>query len=312
MKIITLTINPALDKSAQIEEIKPEQKLRCHSIKYQPGGGGVNVSRVLQRLGISTNCVFASGGGTGKHLNKLIQAEGIQTEAIYTSTPTRENFSVIDSSTGLQYRFGMPGTPLSAAELDSISDYVVKHLNEGDYLVLSGSLAEETPADFYAKLINQLSSKNVRVVLDSSGPALKQALTECVFLIKPNQNELAQLAGRELNNITDMEQYALELINQTKLTYVVVSMGAKGAFIVSKSGVVHQAIPKVDVKSTIGAGDSMLAGIIYGITKNYSTEMMLKWGVACGVAATMAEGTDLARLDSINDVLDRLQDVNPS
>ena len=310
MKVITLTINPALDKSAQIEEIKPEQKLRCHSIKYQPGGGGVNVSRVLQRLGIPSNCVFTSGGSTGDHLDKLIQAEGIQTEAIYTNTPTRENFAVIDTSTGLQYRFGMPGTPLSAAELETISACMINQLNEGDYLVLSGSLAEDTPPDFYAQLIKQLSSKSVRVILDSSGPALKQALNESVYLIKPNQNELSQLAGRELKDIADMERYALELINQTKLTYVVVSVGAKGAFIVSKSGVVHQAIPKVDVKSTIGAGDSMLAGIIYGLANNYPTDIMLKWGVACGVAATMSEGTDLARLDTINDVFGRLKNDN--
>ena len=306
MKIITLTINPALDKSAKVDEVKPEQKLRCHSIVYQPGGGGVNISRVLQRLGVSSNCIFTSGGGTGKHLNKLLQQDNITTETIFTAAPTRENFSVIDSSTGFQYRFGMPGTPLTAEELETIKKTVIDQLEEGDFLVLSGSLGEGTPANFYATLIKELSDKKVKVILDSSGEALKESLKENLFLIKPNQNELAQLAGKENLSLVELEDCARDLINSGKLEYAVVSLGAKGAFIASKSGIVHQEIPEVTVKSTIGAGDSMLAGIIYSLIKGFSPEVMLKWGVACGVSATMSEGTDLAKKEDVERVLEML------
>ncbi|MDB5012981.1 MAG: 6-phosphofructokinase isozyme 2 [Daejeonella sp.] len=306
MKVITLTINPALDKSAKVDQVKPEQKLRCHSIVYQPGGGGINISRVLQRLGVSSNCVFTAGGGTGKHLNKLLQQDHIKTEAIFTAEPTRENFSVIDTSTGFQYRFGMPGTPLTEDELELIKKTVADQLAEGDFLVLSGSLAENTPANFYSSLIKGLSDKKVKVILDSSGAALKESLKENLFLIKPNQNELAQLAGKENLSLSELENCAKDLINNGKLEYAVVSLGAKGAFIASKSGIVHQQIPKVEVKSTIGAGDSMLAGIIYSLIHGFPPETMLKWGVACGVSATMSEGTDLARMDDVERVLEML------
>lgn len=306
MKVITLTINPALDKSAKVDQVKPEQKLRCHSIVYQPGGGGINISRVLQRLGIHSNCIFTSGGGTGKHLNKLLQQEHIETEAIFTAATTRENFAVIDTSTGFQYRFGMPGTPLADDELELIKKTIAEQVTEGDFLVLSGSLAENTPADFYSSLIRRLSDKNVKVILDSSGAALKESLKEKLFLIKPNQNELAQLAGKESLSLSELEDCATDLIKTGRLEYAVVSMGAKGAFVASKSGIVHQTIPEVIVKSTIGAGDSMLAGIIYSLIKGFSPEIMLKWGVACGVSATMSEGTDLAQMDDVERVLEML------
>jgi 6-phosphofructokinase 2 len=200
----------------------------------------------------------------------------------------------------------MPGTPLTAEELETIKKTVSDQLEEGDFLVLSGSLAEDTPANFYATLIKELSDKKVKVILDSSGEALKESLKEKLFLIKPNQNELAQLAGKENLSLAELEDCARDLINSGKLEYAVVSLGAKGAFIASKSGIVHQEIPEVTVKSTIGAGDSMLAGIIYSLIKGFSPEVMLKWGVACGVSATMSEGTDLAKKEDVERVLEML------
>lgn len=163
MKIITLTLNPALDKSAKVDSIVPDHKLKCHSINYQPGGGGINITRVLNRLGITSSCVFPYGGNSGMSLNELLIKENIKPQSIPIKVWTRENLSVIDTHTGLQYRFGMPGNILSDSELIEIETALEKLLDENDIFVLSGSIAEEMPTDYYAKLIRRLAGKNIKV-----------------------------------------------------------------------------------------------------------------------------------------------------
>lgn len=303
MKIITLTVNPALDKSAKVDGLIPTQKLKCHSIQYQPGGGGINISRMLKRLETETVCIFPSGGDTGKYLTDLLKKEDIKPEIIPIKAWTRENLSVVDAQSDLQYRFGMPGNELSETELNEIKKLLLKKLDSEDILVLSGSLAENMPKDYYAQLIKLFADKNVKIVIDTSSAALKEALKENVFLMKPNQRELAQLVGKEFLYTAEQEAIALELINTKKAQYVVVSLGARGAFLACNEGVFYKSTPSVKVKSTIGAGDSMVAGLIYGIQNNFPPEKILKWGVACGVATTMSEGTTLGSKENIDTVL---------
>lgn len=302
MKIITLTVNPALDKSAKVDGLVATQKLKCHSIDYQPGGGGINISRMLKRLGTETVCIFPSGGDTGKYLTELLIKETIQPEIISVKAWTRENLSVVDTQCDLQYRFGMPGNEISETELNAIKNLLLKKVDSEDILVLSGSLAENMPADYYAQLIKLFANKNVKIIIDTSGPALKEALKENVFLMKPNQRELAQLAGKEFLSSAEQETFAMELIKSKKAEFVVVSLGARGAFIASAKGIFYKSTPSVKVKSTIGAGDSMVAGLIYGIQNNFSPETILKYGVACGVATTMSEGTNLGSKKNIDTV----------
>lgn len=303
MKIITLTVNPALDKSAKVDGLIPTQKLKCHSIHFQPGGGGINISRMLKRLGTETACMFPSGGDTGKYLTDLLKEENVHPEIINVKDWTRENLSVVDTQSDLQYRFGMPGNKLSEAELNAIKNLLLEKVDKEDILVLSGSLSENMPTDYYAQLIKLFADKNVKIIIDTSGPALKEALKENVFLMKPNQRELAQLAGKEFLYTAEQEAIALELVSTKKAEYVVVSLGARGAFLACNDGVFYKSTPSVKVKSTIGAGDSMVAGLIYGIQNNLPPEKILKWGVACGVATTMSEGTGLATKENIDRVL---------
>ncbi|HEX9602044.1 MAG TPA: 1-phosphofructokinase family hexose kinase [Mariniflexile sp.] len=307
LNIITLTINPALDKSAKVDALVPTQKLKCHSIVYQPGGGGINVSRMLHRLEEKTHCLFTSGGDTGKYLQELLLKEGINPESVAIKSWTRENLSVVDTKSNLQYRFGMPSNGLQNAELTEIKVTLDKCLKNNDILVLSGSLPEKVATDYYATLIKHVSRKNIKIVIDTSGPALTQALKEQVFLVKPNQRELAQLAGKEFLSSTEQEAFALEMVKSGKAHYVAVSLGARGAFMASKDGIVYQSTPSVSVKSTIGAGDSMVAGLIYGIKNGFSVQDILKWGVACGVATTMNEGTNLASKSHVNNVLEMIK-----
>jgi 6-phosphofructokinase 2 len=307
MNIITLTISPALDKNAKVDGLLPTQKLQCHSIQYQPGGGGINVSRMLNRLDEKTDCVFTSGGDTGKYLNELLLEEGVQTNSVPVKEWTRENLSVVDTQTNLQYRFGMPSHQLQNTEFDAIITFLNKRVHKADILVLSGSLPDKTPMNYYAKLIQHFASKNIKIVIDTSGQPLKEALKEKVFLLKPNQKELAQLAGKEFLTSSEQEVFALKMVKSGRAKYVSVSLGARGAFLASKSGVIYQSVPSVSVKSTIGAGDSMVAGLIYGIQNDFTEKDILKWGVASGVATTMSEGASLASKYNLAKVLEMIR-----
>lgn len=303
MKITTLTLNPALDKNAKVDGIIAGSKLRCHSIMYQPGGGGINVSRILQRLGLDSHCVFPSGGDTGAYLSKLLKKEKVSINTIPIKNWIRENLAVVDTKTNLQYRFGMPGNELTKRELTSIRESISQNLLNNDFLILSGSLAINLPPDFYLKLIQEFSCKQPKIVVDTSGVYLKKALEHPVYLIKPNQRELAQLAGKDFLTNIEQEDFAKMLVKKGQAKYVVVSLGAKGAFLACKEGLFYQSTPSVPVKSTIGAGDSMVGGLIYGIHKQYSPKEILRMGIACGVATTMSEGTQLATHKNIHKVL---------
>jgi len=303
MNVITLTLNPALDKSAKIDQLLPEQKLKCHSIQYQAGGGGVNISRVLNELQVKNKCLFTAGGDTGSQLKKLLKEEQINIKPIDVKAWTRENLSVVNTKTDLQYRFGMPGNELQKEEIEAVKAILKEEVKENSILVLSGSLAEKTPSNLYVSFINMLAEKNVKVIVDTSGEALMETLKENVYLIKPNQKELADLAGKDFLSKNEQEDFAMELIHSKKAKYVVVSLGARGAFIASSEGVFYRSAPSVKVRSTIGAGDSMVAGMVYAIQKGLQSEDILKWGVVCGVATTMTEGPNLATKEDMNTVM---------
>ena len=306
MNIVTLTINPALDKSAKIDQLLPEQKLKCKAIEFQAGGGGVNISRVLHTLGVKNNCMFTCGGDTGKTLKGLLEDEKLELTPIAVEAWTRENLAVVDAKTDLQYRFGMPGQGLSAAEIKIVKSAINKIVTDNSLFIISGSIPDAMSSDFYIELIDSLSAKNVKIIVDTSGEALKASLKKPVFLMKPNQGELAQLAGKDFLTKTEQENFAMELINNKHAEYVVVSLGARGAFLASESGIFYQNTPSVKVKSTIGAGDSMVAGLVYAIEQGMSSQDILKWGVVCGVATTMTGGTNLATKENIHVVSELL------
>ena len=306
MKIITLTINPALDKSAKIDELIPFEKLECSEITYHPGGGGINISRVLNRLNTKSLCVFPYGGKTGEHLIELLREENIETTTKEISSLTRENFAVFDKNSNLQYRFGMPTAPFSETEITALENIISDELTSGDIFVISGSLPKGLPKDYYSKLIQKLATKNIRIIVDTSGAAFNEILNNEVYLIKPNRSELAALAGKTFLSSEEQEYFALELIKNRKAEFVVVSLGKQGAFIAHKNGIDYVNAPNIIAKSTIGAGDSMVAGLIHGIIHNETPKNMLRWGVACGVSATMSEGSDLAHKNNIENVLKTL------
>jgi len=304
--ILTITLNPAVDKSSSVQNIIPEKKLRCDSPRYEPGGGGINVSRALKRLGVASDIFFTSGGRTGRLLEKLLKAEELNIFPFHVSSETRENFIVLDISSNKQYRFGFPGERLTQEEekdiLSSLS--MVNHLP--DFVVISGSLPAETDANFIRKLINMYKSKGSKIIIDTSGEALKTAVEEGVFLLKPNIGELAFLVGKEKLEETDVDQAAQLIISQGKAEVVVVSLGSQGAVLFSASEKIRIEAPVVEVKSTVGAGDSMVAGMVSVLVKGGDYKKVLSMGIACGSATTMAEGTGLFTIENAKHLFDQI------
>ncbi|MBV9989105.1 MAG: 1-phosphofructokinase family hexose kinase [Chitinophagaceae bacterium] len=293
-KIITLTLNPALDKSIAVPQLVPEKKLKASGAKTEPGGGGINVSRALHKLGVDSRAVYLSGGYTGKQFDTLLAAEGVAAVPLPIKNDMRENFVVLDEYSNAQYRFGMEGPQVEPDEwLDSL-----QYISEQDdiaYIVASGSLPPGVPADIFGQLAVIAKQKNARLVVDTSGDALKYAVQKGVFLVKPNLSELAGLYGKEKLGKEEIVTAARSMIRKSCCEIMVVSMGGDGAMLVTATEQFQVTPPKQKIQSTVGAGDSMVAGLVAALSKEWELEDVLRYGVAAGSAATLNAGTELCK-----------------
>ncbi|MCE7056417.1 1-phosphofructokinase family hexose kinase [Algoriphagus sp. AGSA1] len=304
MKIATLTISPALDKSTTIDRLQPEKKLRCEVPTYEPGGGGINVSRAINILGGASLAIYAAGGPEGDRIEVLLDKEGVVQHRIKTQEPTRENLLVMESSTDKHYRFGMPGSELSESELQQCLDAVRELPDEVEYLVASGSLPPGAPEDFYAQIAAIAREKNVKCIIDTSGKPLLQAAESGVYLMKPNLSELSELVGKDEISGMEQEEIARRIISEGKANKLIVSLGARGAMLVTKELLEYVVPPTVMQKSTVGAGDTMVAGIVLSLSRGDDIRDAVKWGVAAGTAATMTPGTELCRKENVQEIFE--------
>lgn len=289
--IVTITLNPAIDKSYTVERLAPEHKLRCPNPLVDPGGGGINVSKALKELGSDALAIFFAGGMNGNYLQELLKAQQLTISPIIIEGETRESVVILESSSGKEYRIVVEGPEISMQDFEKILEQL--RSIKPSYVVASGSIPKGLPGDVFARLAGEMQLLGSRFVLDTSGDALKQAVNQGVFLLKPNLKELSNLVGVESLQLDDVDDAALELINKGKCEVVVVSLSSSGAMLVTKEGYHHIPAPTVERKSTVGAGDSMVAGMVWSLTQGRSFIDMARMGVACGTAATMSPGTQL-------------------
>ena len=301
-KILTITFSPSIDKSAKINALVPDKKMQCQKLNTEPGGGGINVARVISRLGSNVTAVFPSGGFTGMYFNHLLESENVPFVSIQTKKETRENFVILDETTNLEYRFGMPSNEIDAKELEILISVIDNQENLG-FIIASGSLPPGIPSDIYEQLSKIAKLKNAKFIVDTSGDALKNALTEGVYLLKPNLEELGTLIGIKNLKTDNIEKAAKDLINENKIEIVVVSLGANGAMLATTNETYFIKPPKVKVKSTVGAGDSMVAGIVFGLSKNLTLKECLEYGIACGTATTINIGSALCEKKQVEKLL---------
>ncbi len=309
-RIVTVTVNPCVDKSSSVDAVAPERKLRCEPPRFEAGGGGLNVTHALKELGEESLALWTRGGFVGEKLAQLLDEQGVRHQSIPIGDATRENFIVFEENTTNQFRFGMPGPELSTEEVQAVRDAIAA-LPDPDYLVLSGSLPRGVSQSLYRELA-KAAPKGTRVVLDASGDALKEGLDAGVFLVKPNLRELGQLVGFEPVSDSDLERASRELVESGRAELVLTSLGAGGAMLVTKDATALVRSPTVPIRSKVGAGDSMVAGTVLGLVRYDSLHDAIRLGVAAGAAAVMTDGTELCRREDVERLFHSLRHEFPS
>lgn len=296
-KIITVTFNPTIDKSTSIPALAPEKKLRCSQPNFGPGGGGINVARAIKKLGGEAEAIFPAGGYSGKFLEELMSREGVATHVVPTRSHTRENLIVYDQSTALQYRFGMPGTALEESDWKNVLSLIEK--SDAAYIVASGSLPPGVPVDIFGRIAAIAKARGSKLIVDTSGEALKKAMEVGVYLLKPNLGELSSLVGKEEVHHEMVDDIARDIIKRECCQAVMVSLGAAGAMLITNDETIHAVPPVVKRLSTVGAGDSMVAGVVLSLSEGKSLKEALQYGVAAGTAATQNPGTELCKKQDV-------------
>lgn len=297
--IVTLTLNPALDLSTTTPRIAPAHKLRCGPPRFDPGGGGINVARVIQRLGGRARAVYPAGGPTGQRLTALLEAEGAPVLTTGIAGETRESFTVTDQSDAAEYRFVLPGPVLSDAEQERCLEAALDAGTGGGFLVVSGSL----PPGFEPRRLHDLArrakARDLRLVIDSSGPALSAALEAGVHLIKPNLRELSDLVDRPLATTSERLKACRDLIDGGGAAIVALSMGAEGALLATRDAAwISPGLP-IEPVSTVGAGDSFLGALLWVLDREEDPAEGLRYAIAAGSAALLTPGTDLCRREDV-------------
>lgn len=296
-RIVTLTLNPALDSSTDAEHVAPDLKLRCSAPRADAGGGGVNVSRAIAFLGGQSLAALALGGGPGERVRQLLRVEGIPVHDLGVAVETRQNLSVIARDTGAQYRFIMPGQTWTDVDVDRSCEALCKLARAGDLIVPSGSLPPGVgPGDLVA-LTNRLAVLGVRIVLDTSGAALQAFATgraKTLHVLRMDLEEAQSLAGRDLDTVADVAQFGRELVDAGAAKSVIVAKGAEGSILVTSRGQGwHVRPPKVNVVSKTGAGDSFVAGVTLALAQGSSDLEATVRGVGAAASAVTTPDTDL-------------------
>ena len=295
--VLTITLNPTIDVFGAAAAVRPTHKVRLRNATYEPGGGGINVARVITALGGAADALFLAGGEMGAFLGRLVAEEGITQHPIKIDGQTRVAFMVRDDATGLEYRFLPEGPEVTPADIDRCAEALARWTD--GIAVASGSLPRGAPADSYARLARVAKRNGLPFVLDTSGAALKPALEEGgIMLLKPSREELEGFAGHALDE-KGLEAAAMELVRAGKVQMVAVTLGADGAMLVSKDEVLRRPALDVPVLSAVGAGDSFLGAMVWALGERWSKADAFHLAMAAGAAATSNQGATLCRREDV-------------
>jgi 6-phosphofructokinase 2 len=307
--IVAFNMNPTLDLTTSAERIAPTSKVRCEPVHYEPGGGGINVARVARILGADAVTIFPAGGYTGQVLCALLEQLALPHRCLPISGRTRLSLTVDEASSGEQFRFVFPGPTLSEAEQRNCLDALAVAIEEARIVVATGSLPPGVRTDFFQSIADMVRKSGKRFILDTSGEALRK-MTGRVHVLKPSERELQDCVGRELRTVHEQVEAARELIARGVSETVVVSLGARGVLLVTAES--HETFPALDVpvRSAVGAGDSMVAGIAVGLLRGYDLRAALCLGTAAGAATVLRPGSELGHREDVDRFFADLSQVN--
>ena len=291
--IATLTMNPALDLATTTERVGHTHKLRCGPPRFDPGGGGINVARVVKVLGGEATAVYPAGGPYGAALHASLDRLGLAQRVVPIAGMTRESFTVTETTTGNQYRFVLPGPTLSDMEQRQCLEAIARLDPRPSYLVVSGGFTPGADPDVLCAEIGKLAEKiGARLILDIS-MAMRHAPLRGTYLMKPSIHELSVMLGCAIESVAETIAAARSLIAGGRTEVVVVSLGAEGALLVTDALAEHFEALEVPAKSAVGAGDSMVGAIVLALEQGWSLTDAVRYGVAAGTATIMTPGTEL-------------------
>lgn len=302
--IATLTLNPAMDLAVSTERVTSTEKLRCSLPRHDPGGGGINVARVIKTLGGDAMAIFPAGGPFGDLLQRALNELGLSHRRVRILGDTRESFTVDELETGLQYRFVLPGPFLEPHELQQCLDTLATLHRSPAYVVLSGSFPPSVEVGFFDDLISLTRRIGARLVVDLSGEPLAYAARQGgAYLMKPSLNELSALMGHSITSEAEQENALRSLIAQGSAQVIVLSLGAEGALFACGTDLQRLPSRNVPVISAVGAGDSMLGAIVLALSEGRSLSDAVRYGIAAGAATVMRPGTELCHREDVQRLL---------
>ncbi len=300
--IYTVTLNPTLDKTLSVPELKPGQFHRAKVIRKDLGGKGINVSRALQALGIPSVLTGFLGGPTGKVMQTGLIEAGLDARFIEIEQETRQKLTLLDEARTQYTEINEPGPAVEADKLSAMLSLVQQSAAEGDYWALCGSLPPNAPVEYYATLIDLVQAKGGKAFLDTSGAGLQAGIQALPFGVKPNSEEASALLGTKLTSDEDHYQAARDL-RARGLPLVMLSRAAQGVILAYGRELVKATPPAVEARSPVGAGDSAVAGLLWALTDNCGAAEMAARAVACGTAAAIQEGTGVGDRSLVESLL---------
>jgi 1-phosphofructokinase family hexose kinase len=300
--IYTITLNPAVDRELVVEEITFDMVLRARQFRVDCGGKGFNVARMLQSLGTSSVALGFAAGKTGELLNDELLSLGIETDFVWVQSETRTNVSIVNADHSHYVKVNEPGPTISDDDLAKLMQKVRELARPDDGWVLAGSLPPGVPPSVYADMVAVLQSAGARVFLDTSDEALRLACQANPFLIKPNAEETQALTGLPINTPAEIA-VAGKAIQAMGAENVIISLGKQGALLVNGRQSWLAASPEIVERNPIGAGDSMVAGLVWGLSQGHDLPESLRRGIACGAATASQSGTAVGTLAQVNALL---------
>ncbi|MBS0474851.1 MAG: 1-phosphofructokinase family hexose kinase [Proteobacteria bacterium] len=304
-RVATLTLNPAIDSACEAEAVSATRKIRTHGERYDPGGGGLNVARVLNRFGIEAEAIYLSGGPTGALLDELLDEAGLPRRAIPIHDHTRMSLAVYERSTGHEYRFVPEGPLVREEEWRALMGACFA--SPAEWVIASGSLPRGVPDDFFARLAAPLFAQERKLVVDTSGAALKACFAAgAMHIAKPSVGEFEAFLGRPLRTHGEVAEAACALVTADKARMIAVTMGEEGAVLAHEGGVLTHPGIKAVAQSTTGAGDSFVGGLVEGLIRGETLDHAFLRAIAAGTAAVLHPGTELCRIDDVKRLLREL------
>ncbi len=312
--IYTVTLNPAVDKTVTIENFKAGEVNRVQSVRRDPGGKGINVSKVIASLGGKSVAMGILAGQSGQWIEEAVQCRGIATDFCYASGETRTNLKIVDEVRGENTDINEPGTEITDTDLERVLQHLLKSVQPGDTVILAGSLPKGAPKSLYGKWVETLRGEDVKVFLDADGEALKLGVDAAPFFIKPNEKEIEVLL-RDSSKLQTEEKMELQQspvmklaeagrkLNAQGVSWVVISLGEEGALFCHEGKVIRGYGIKVPVGSTVGAGDSVVAAFAYGLEQGMAEEEIMKLAIATSAANVMCSGSQSAEREQIEALL---------